>query len=202
MLTWAQIRNVNGAGGDNGVFLDGPRDVREPGADGLANTADDGAIAQVVKPGPDGLLGTADDEITPLVGFTREIEIRDIGPIAAPASRDRQLPHGGRDAAVRSHHVPFRLCLTNDAGFSLVEALIATALSGMVIGGALHAFSDGMRLADTSRIISETNQSLQAGDEPHGPRLHPDRPGHSDRRHSDPDRRRGRGREPARARWR
>lgn len=81
VLTWAQIRNVVGAGGDNGVFLDGPRDVREPGPDGLANTADDGAIAQVVKPGPDGLLSTADDEITPLVGFTREIEIRDIGPM-------------------------------------------------------------------------------------------------------------------------
>lgn len=51
----------------------------------------------------------------------------------------------------------------NDAGFSLVEALIATVLSGLVIGGALHSFSDGMRLYDTSRIISETNQSLQAG---------------------------------------
>ena len=50
-----------------------------------------------------------------------------------------------------------------DAGFSLVEALIATVLSSLVIGGALHAFADGMRLANTSRIISETNQSLQAG---------------------------------------
>ena len=80
VLTWAQIRNVVGAGADGGVFLDGPRDVRDPGPDGLAGTADDGALAAVIKPGPDGLLGTPDDESTPLFGFTREIEIRDLGP--------------------------------------------------------------------------------------------------------------------------
>lgn len=79
VLTWAQIRNRVGAtGNDNGVFIDGPQTVREPGADGLINTADDGAIADVVKPGPDGLLGTGDDVRTPLFGFTREIEIRDL----------------------------------------------------------------------------------------------------------------------------
>jgi hypothetical protein len=79
VLTWAQIRNIVGASGnDGGVFQDGPRQVRDPGNDGLANTADDGAVAVVMKPGPDGLLGTADDIATPLFGFTREIEIRDI----------------------------------------------------------------------------------------------------------------------------
>lgn len=81
ILTWAQIRNVQGASGaDGGVFLDGPRSVRDPGADGLVNTADDGAVEQVVTPGPDGLLGTPDDVRTPLVGFTREIKIRDLSP--------------------------------------------------------------------------------------------------------------------------
>ncbi len=81
VLTWAQIRNVAGSSGtDGGVFLDGPREVRASGADGLANTADDGALVEVIKPGPDGLLPTADDERTPLFGFTREIEIRDLGP--------------------------------------------------------------------------------------------------------------------------
>ena len=50
-----------------------------------------------------------------------------------------------------------------DAGFSITEALIATVLSSAVIGSALHAFGEGMALADTSRVISETNQSLQAG---------------------------------------
>jgi prepilin-type N-terminal cleavage/methylation domain-containing protein len=77
-LTWAQIRNVVGAGGDSGIFLDGPQDVRAAGPDGLVNTADDGALEQILRPGPDGLLGTADDVQTPLFGMTREIEIRDI----------------------------------------------------------------------------------------------------------------------------
>jgi prepilin-type N-terminal cleavage/methylation domain-containing protein len=77
-LTWAQIRNVVGAGGDSGIFIDGPRDIRQSGADGLVNTADDGALELVSRPGPDGLLGTGDDIQTPLVGMTREIEIRDI----------------------------------------------------------------------------------------------------------------------------
>jgi prepilin-type N-terminal cleavage/methylation domain-containing protein len=79
VLTWAQIRNIAGASGtDGGIFQDGPQPVRDAGADGLANTADDGAVAEVIKPGPDGLLGTADDEHVPLFGFTREVEIRDL----------------------------------------------------------------------------------------------------------------------------
>ncbi|MCC7008874.1 MAG: prepilin-type N-terminal cleavage/methylation domain-containing protein [Acidobacteria bacterium] len=81
VLTWAQIRNrVGESGADGGIFFDGPRDVRDPGADGLVNTTDDGDLATVVKPGPDALLGTADDITTPLFGFTREIEIRNLGP--------------------------------------------------------------------------------------------------------------------------
>ena len=32
-LTWAQIRNVVGSGGDNGIFIDGPRDIREAGVE-------------------------------------------------------------------------------------------------------------------------------------------------------------------------
>src|SRR5262245_38999886 len=52
---------------------------------------------------------------------------------------------------------------SRDAGFSITEALIAMLLSSVVIGSALHAFAEGMALADTSRLISETNQSLQAG---------------------------------------
>jgi prepilin-type N-terminal cleavage/methylation domain-containing protein len=37
--SWNNIRNV----GEGGVFLDGPRAVKDPGNDGLVNTADDGA---------------------------------------------------------------------------------------------------------------------------------------------------------------
>lgn len=80
VIQWDQIRNQVGLGADNGIFLDGPRQIRNPGADGLINTADDGAIEEVITPGGDGLLGTADDLRTPLSGYTREIEIRDIGP--------------------------------------------------------------------------------------------------------------------------
>jgi hypothetical protein len=49
-----------------------------------------------------------------------------------------------------------------DAGFSLTEALIATSLSLVVILSALSALTQANSLSDTSRIISETNQNLQA----------------------------------------
>ena len=51
---------------------------RDPGLDGLINTADDGDILEVITPGTDGLLGTDDDLRTPLTSYTREIEIRDL----------------------------------------------------------------------------------------------------------------------------
>ena len=81
VLTWAQIRNVQGASGaDGGVFLDGPQPLRTPGPDGLVNTADDGPIETVTNPGPDGRFGTADDQQIPLTSYTREIQIRDVEP--------------------------------------------------------------------------------------------------------------------------
>jgi type II secretory pathway pseudopilin PulG len=81
ILTWAQIRNVaGGSGADGGVFLDGPLPINDPGPDGLVNTADDGAIENIILPGPDNLLGTADDVRIPLVRFKREIKIRDFAP--------------------------------------------------------------------------------------------------------------------------
>jgi hypothetical protein len=79
-LTWAQIQNVVGAGADGGIFSDGPRQLRAAGPDGILNTADDGALEELIKPGPDGLLGTADDVRVPLTEFTREIELREIRP--------------------------------------------------------------------------------------------------------------------------
>lgn len=81
LVTWTQIRNIVGqSGADGGIFQDGPRAIRDPGPDGLINTADDGAVVETITPGPDGKLGTDDDEHTPLSGFTREIEIRDLEP--------------------------------------------------------------------------------------------------------------------------
>jgi hypothetical protein len=78
-LTWAQIRNVNGASGsDGGVFLDGPQALKVPGLDGLVNTADDGAVETIILPGKDQTLGTSDDQTIVLSQFTREIQIRDV----------------------------------------------------------------------------------------------------------------------------
>jgi prepilin-type N-terminal cleavage/methylation domain-containing protein len=74
IIAWAQIRNVS----RGGIFLDGPQRLRNQGADGLVNTADDGAEETAVLPGQDNLLGTGDDVVLSLDMFTREIEIRDI----------------------------------------------------------------------------------------------------------------------------
>ncbi len=93
VLTWAQIRNVNGATGtDGGVFLDGPQSIRDPGPDGLVNTADDGAVRTSSSRARTACSARRTTSATPLFGFTREIEIRDITRDAAPDSRDRAVP--------------------------------------------------------------------------------------------------------------
>jgi prepilin-type N-terminal cleavage/methylation domain-containing protein len=78
-LTWAQIRNVVGAGSDGGIFVDGPKPLYTAGPDGLVNTTDDDTtIESVVLPGPDQKLNTADDVTMFLTQYTREINIRDV----------------------------------------------------------------------------------------------------------------------------
>jgi hypothetical protein len=78
-LTWAQIRNVQGASGtDGGIFIDGAQSLTTPGPDGLVNTADDGPVETMVLPGKDGILGTADDVTVTLNQFTRQIAITDV----------------------------------------------------------------------------------------------------------------------------
>jgi prepilin-type N-terminal cleavage/methylation domain-containing protein len=79
-LEWTQIRNVNGASGqDGGVFLDAALPLKTAGADGLVNTADDStAVETTLLPGLDGALGTRDDRRIVLDGFTRKITIRDV----------------------------------------------------------------------------------------------------------------------------
>jgi len=78
-ITWAQIRNAS----DGGVFLDGMQVLRNAGNDGLVNTADDAAenIETVRDPGPNGLFGDVDDVLTPLIGFTRQIQILELAPV-------------------------------------------------------------------------------------------------------------------------
>ena len=77
-VVWSQIRNVTGVSNDGGVFVDGPQPLKQPGLDGLVNTADDGAIETSVLPGRDQLLGTGDDMVVTLNGYTREIQVRDV----------------------------------------------------------------------------------------------------------------------------
>ena len=79
-ITWAQIKNVQGASGsDGGIFYDGQHPLTRPGNDGLLNTEDDSdEIESLILPGNDGQLGTDDDVLQPLTQFSREIEIREL----------------------------------------------------------------------------------------------------------------------------
>jgi prepilin-type N-terminal cleavage/methylation domain-containing protein len=72
-LAWSRINNV----ASGGVFLAGMQPIKLPGADGLVNTSDDGAIEEIRAPGADGILGNTDDVITRLQSnlFEREIAI-------------------------------------------------------------------------------------------------------------------------------
>lgn len=70
-IAWAQIRNV----ADGGVFTGPATSMTTAGADGILNTADDGAVESFVYPGPDGYVGTPDDKTVTLADFTRRIQI-------------------------------------------------------------------------------------------------------------------------------
>jgi type II secretory pathway pseudopilin PulG len=84
-ITWAQIRNVSAGG----VFLDDAQPLNAAGVDGLINTADDEAAGLETQrdPGPNGVLGDDDDVLTPLSGFQRRVEIRELAPVN-PALRE------------------------------------------------------------------------------------------------------------------
>jgi prepilin-type N-terminal cleavage/methylation domain-containing protein len=71
-VPWDKIRNVPAPG----VFLTGAQSLYAPGADGLANTADDAAAGLEKLPGIDNILGTSDD--VPLKDYTREIQITNL----------------------------------------------------------------------------------------------------------------------------
>jgi prepilin-type N-terminal cleavage/methylation domain-containing protein len=81
-IAWCQIRNFGTStgcpNGAQGAFLTGALALKVPGADGLVNTSDDGAIEVLDGPGPDNVLGSADDTHTPLTNYTRQIEIADL----------------------------------------------------------------------------------------------------------------------------
>ena len=167
-----------------------------PGPDGLVNTADDGALAarhqaRARRPARHGRRRDA----RRCSGFTREIEIRDIGPIAAPAARDRRATARRRaPRAVRPHDLPFRLCVSTRRAASRSSKRSIATRARRSIG---HRRGRSVRSTTVMRAGRHVADHLgdepePAGrDEPDGARLHPDRPGHSDRRHSDPVRRTG-----------
>lgn len=96
-VTFEMILNTSAGG----IFLDGARPLTTAGADGLAGTADDGAVETIVFAGSDGLLGTADDEIRLLNNFTRQIQIDPV-LIAGTTSADlRQVTVTIRYATAR-----------------------------------------------------------------------------------------------------
>lgn len=70
-ISWAQMKNV----ANGGVFLNVATQMKSAGADGIVNTADDGAVETFLLPGKDGTVGNADDRTFSLEGFTRKIVI-------------------------------------------------------------------------------------------------------------------------------
>ncbi len=81
-ITFLQIQNV----ANGGIFLDGPQVIKDPGPDGLDDTADD-VVSNPLCPGPstclqlagaDGVLGTADDVYVPLNNYRRTILISNV----------------------------------------------------------------------------------------------------------------------------
>jgi prepilin-type N-terminal cleavage/methylation domain-containing protein len=97
-ITWCQIYNVSSTrtspdcdGKPAGVFLDDAVVVKDPGADGLVNTADDGAVAQQRLPGPNGVLGDSDDLIIPLTNFTRKVTITNVMDGTTPNPNLKQI---------------------------------------------------------------------------------------------------------------
>jgi type II secretory pathway pseudopilin PulG len=89
VITWAQIKNVS----NGGVFLDGQQNIRNTGADGLVNTADDAveAIETLKGPGPDGILGNSDDTSMPLSDYKRQIVISELLTNGNPNPTLRQI---------------------------------------------------------------------------------------------------------------
>ena len=84
-ITFTQIDNIS----NGGIFVDGFMQIYDPpGADGIANTADDSTSSNsqldaIILPGPDGILGTPDDVRQPLTNFQRQIAIT---PVLIPGS--------------------------------------------------------------------------------------------------------------------
>ena len=97
-ISWCRIYNVTATrtspdcdSAAAGVFLDGAQPVKDPGTDGLVNTADDGEVAEQRLPGPNGVLGDSDDVHIPLSNFTRTIAITHVMDGTTPNPNLKQI---------------------------------------------------------------------------------------------------------------
>ncbi len=173
LITWAQLKNDN----DGGIFLHGPQPLTTDGADGVVGTADDGPVESIALPGPDQLLGTPDDKVQKLTTFTREIKIAGRAG-AGPRGHQPALDHRHDHLQVGPDHAlvfDFRAHLdvrvtrgnmhtkTSEAGFSLVELLMATAISLVVIATAMTTFKDAIAMNDTATNTADASQNMRGG---------------------------------------
>ncbi len=180
-LSWSRVRNV----ADGGAFLDGPQDVRMPGPDGLVNTADDGAIEVLRGPGADGVLNTADDTLTALAPelFQRQITITSltfddsvaVNPNLRQIAVISQLQgpqclahlHADNLCVVvlmimnTGHSIPGRA--SAEAGYSMIELLIAMGITTAIMGATLGGLSDVMQSNDMVVRVTGMNNGLRAG---------------------------------------
>lgn len=51
--------------------------------------------------------------------------------------------------------------IQNESGFTLAELLVSTVVTLMVLAAALGAFTDAIRITDTARETTDTNQSIE-----------------------------------------
>ncbi len=162
--SWATIRNA----AQGGVFLDAAIAIKNPGPDGLVNTADDLLQADQL---PAGL-------------FTREIDIlnrqfrwhRHGQSKSARGPRDRALQVEPGLADLHAGHLhlvvllmrifsmrPATRHLAATAGFSLVELLVAMGLFTVIMGATMAGLADVMKGNELIMTISAMNGGLRSG---------------------------------------
>src|SRR5476649_2284100 len=53
--------------------------------------------------------------------------------------------------------------LSRQAGFTIVEMMVSTAVILLVLGGALQTFKDSLAINDSAAQLADANQNLRAG---------------------------------------
>ena len=178
-ITWCQIYNVTlrresaeCTSAAPGVFLDGAQPLKDPGADGLVNTADDGGRPKSSgMPGPDGILGNADDVHVPMTNYTRTILIsnltqddgtginQDLRMITVTITYN--VGPVKRSAHPHDLHLADFVMKKNQAGFTLIEMMITMGLTLIIMGSTLAAMNNAMRASELATLTTNMNQGLR-----------------------------------------